>query len=329
VNRPRYSFVVPVYNEAEVLPALRERLVAVIDQLDGDAEVILVDDGSTDGSDATMRAYNEADPRFKVVELARNFGHQVALSAGLDVASGDAVVIMDADLQDPPEVVFQMIDRWREGYEIVYAVRQDRAVEPFLRRHAISLTYRILRRMSRVEIPVDAGDFRLVDRKALDAFRQLRESNRYVRGMFAWVGFRQIGVPYRRGARYAGASKYPLGRLAKLAVDGLVGFSDVPLRLALFLGFFCSIGSFLLGVGLLAVRALDLAAVNPRGWTSMIVVVTFLGGVQLMVLGAMGLYVARIHEEVKRRPLYVLRGLHGFDDTVGVRETTLSLPPDA
>jgi glycosyltransferase involved in cell wall biosynthesis len=310
MDRPRYSFVLPVYEEEETLPELYRRLVAVVDGLDGEAELIFVDDGSRDASAAVLLDLHTRDPRVKVLRLSRNFGHQVALSAGLDAAAGEAIVIMDADLQDPPELVPELIAKWREGNEIVYAVRQDRSVEPLWRRSTIALAYRILARMSDVEIPVDAGDFRLVDRRALDAFKALRESNRYVRGMFSWVGFRQVGVPYTREARHAGKTKYPLHKLVQLGSDGLLSFSDAPLRLALVLGFVVSICAFILGTSTIVMRLMNIGYVP--GWASLVSVVTFLGGVQLIVIGMLGLYVGRIYDEVKRRPLYLVRETYGL-----------------
>jgi dolichol-phosphate mannosyltransferase len=310
VDAPRYSFVIPVFDEEETLPELERRLRAVLDGLDGPAEVILVDDGSSDRSPELLAEMSRRDPRFRTIHFTRNFGHQMAITAGLDRARGEAVVVMDGDLQDPPELAPELIARWREGYEVVYAIREDRRVEPFFRRAAIGLFYRILRRLSDVEIPRDAGDFRLVDRRALDQFRAMRENNRYVRGLFAWIGFRQIGVPYRRDARYAGETKYPLRKLVKLGADGILGFSNVPLRLTMALGFLVSGTSFVLGVVAIVLRIFEVG--NVPGWASIVVVVSFLGGVQLVVTGTMGLYVARIYEEVKGRPLYIVRESHGF-----------------
>jgi polyisoprenyl-phosphate glycosyltransferase len=308
---PRYSFVVPVYNEQETLPELARRLGAVLERLDGEAEVILVDDGSIDGTPRLLDELHRRDPRFKVVTFTRNFGHQLAVTAGLDRASGDATIVLDADLQDPPEVALELIDRWREGYEIVYAVRADRRREPFVRRTVIGLFYRMLHRLANIELPPDAGDFRLVDRRALDEFRQLRESNRYVRGLFAWTGFRQTGVPYTRDARYAGRTKYPVRKLITLGVDGLIGFSRVPLQIAVVLGFLVSIGAFVFGLVEIGLRIAHVGVVP--GWASVIVVVTFLGGVQLILTGMMGTYVGRIYEEVKARPLYIVRDAKGFE----------------
>jgi polyisoprenyl-phosphate glycosyltransferase len=320
MERPRYSFVVPIYNEEETLPELARRLTGVLDELDGEGEVILVDDGSTDRSHELLVELNRSDDRFKTLRFTRNFGHQMAITAGLDHASGDAIVIMDGDLQDPPELVPQLIARWREGYEVVYAIRQDRRAEPWLRRTAIGLFYRALRRLVDVDMPPDAGDFRLVDRRALEQFRRMRESNRYVRGLFAWIGFRQIGVPYRRDPRFAGKTKYPLAKLIKLGADGIVGFSNLPLRAAMMLGFVVSGTSFLLGIVAIALRIAGVGAVP--GWASIVVVVSFLGGVQLIVTGTMGIYVGRIYEEVKGRPLYILRDAEGLP----VEEPRLELP---
>ncbi len=320
VEGPRYSFVVPLYNEQETVPELQTRLAAVMDSLDGPAEAVVVDDGSSDRTGELLAAVSAADSRFKVVSLSRNFGHQVAVTAGLDFARGDAVIVMDGDLQDPPELATAMIARWKEGADVVYAVREDRTVEPFFRRHAIALFYRILRRLSDVEIPVDAGDFRLIDRGALDALIRMRETNRYVRGMVAWVGFEQVPLPYKRDARHAGSTKYPLRKLVKLGLDGVVGFSHVPLRLALVFGFFVSFSAFALGFVELVLRLFGVVSYSQvPGWATIIVVLSFLGGIQLILIGMLGIYVGRIYEEVKDRPLYVVRDLHGMarDDTRG------------
>ncbi len=308
----RYSIVLPFFNEEETIPELHSRLVPVLNALDGPAEVICVDDGSVDRTYELLVGIHQMDTRFKVLRLSRNFGHQVAITAGLDLASGDAVLIMDADLQDPPELIFEMIERWREGNEVVYAVRNDRVVEPFLRRSAIRLFYRILRRLTDLDIPADAGDFRLIDRRALEAFRALREHNRYARGLFAWIGFRQVGVPYKRSPRFAGETKYPLPKLVKLAADAVMGFSTVPLRLALACGFIVAVAAFLIGMTAIFLRVtglVDLSAV--QGWASIVVVVSFLGGIQLCLLGMVGLYVGRVYDEARGRPLYFVDRAHG------------------
>lgn len=307
---PTFSFVIPIHDEEESLRELHHRLSSLLETLDAAAEVILVDDGSRDASYPIMLDLNRLDPRFKVVRLSRNFGHQVAITAGLDLARGEAVIVMDGDLQHPPEVVPELIARWREGYEIVYGVMEERP-EGWLKRTTARLYYRLLGRLSDVHVPVSAGDFRLVDRAALDAFRAMRERNRYLRGMFSWVGFRQIGVPYRCPPRFAGRSKYRFRHMLKLARDGIVGFSNLPLQLVLNAGFVVSIASFLVGIAAIVAKAAN--AFTVPGWASIVVIVSFMGGVQLIVLGVMGEYVARIYDEVKQRPLYVVRSVHGFD----------------
>lgn len=310
MSRPRFSFVVPLYEEAAGLPELERRLTALMAELDGESEVILVDDGSSDATPELIASLRARDPRFKSIELSRNFGHQIAITAGLDHARGDAVVIMDADLQDPPELVPELVRRWEEGYEVVYAVRGDRPGDSWRKRLLAGAFYRLLGRAADVELPRDVGDFRLVDRRALEAFRSIRERNRYVRGLFAWVGFRQVGVPYRRPERHAGESKYPFRKSLRLGVDAIVSFSDAPLRIALAVGFAMSLGSFVVGIGAVVVKAAG--AFTVPGWTSILFVVSFLGGVQLVVLGMVGLYVGRIYDEAKQRPLYLVRSLGGF-----------------
>jgi dolichol-phosphate mannosyltransferase len=309
MDTPTYSLVIPVYNEEQVLPELRARLDGLLKRLDGEAEIILVDDGSSDHSYQLIRQFNNEDSRFKVVQLARNFGHQIAITAGIDLARGQAVVVMDADLQDPPEVVLQMAEKWREGYEVVYGLREDRSSDTPFKRKTAGVYYRVLRRLTDVDIPMDTGDFRLVDRRAIEAFKGMREQNRFVRGMFSWVGFKQIGVPYRRAERVAGTTKYPLRKMARLAVDGIVGFSRVPLRLALNLGFACSILALLAGAGTLVAKLTGGYAVP--GWSSVVIAILFLGGIQLAMLGFMGEYIGRIYEETIRRPLYIVAALHG------------------
>jgi polyisoprenyl-phosphate glycosyltransferase len=315
-TRPKYSLVLPIYNEQETIPELVRRIGQLMDQLDGDAEAIFVDDGSSDSSYEAMVAAREIDRRFKLLRLSRNFGHQIAVTAGLDVASGDAVIVMDADLQDPPEVALELAARWREGYDVVYAVREERHGESRFKRATASGFYRLFKRMSDVDVPLDVGDFRLVDRRALDAFRSMRESNRYVRGMFSWIGFRQVGVPFTREERFAGETKYPLRSMVRFATDGIVSFSAYPLRLALKVGFLVSAFSFVLGIVFLASRLAGFYSVP--GLASIAVFVAFLGGIQLLLLGIMGEYIARIHDEVKGRPLYLVSDAQGLDEP-GVR----------
>jgi glycosyltransferase involved in cell wall biosynthesis len=309
-QRPEFSFVVPIYDEAECLPELVKRLDDLMERLNGPAEVVLVDDGSRDGSYDLIVETCERDPRFKTIQFSRNFGHQVAITAGLDFASGDAVVVMDADLQDPPEVVLEMVERWRDGYDVVHAVREARTGESAFKRASAALFYRFIRKLSDVEIPADAGDFRLIDRQALDAFKQMRESNRYVRGMFGWIGFKQTTIRYVRAPRFAGTSKYPLRKMIRFALDGIIGFSSVPLRIALQVGFLLSALS--IGAGILAIILKLTGAFEVPGWASLIVAITFLGGVQLSTLGVLGEYVSRIQDQVRGRPLYFVRDARGF-----------------
>jgi glycosyltransferase involved in cell wall biosynthesis len=311
MSEPTYSIVIPIHDEEETLRELHRRLCLLLDLLDGPAEVILVDDGSRDSSYLQMIDIHGRDPRFKVIRLSRNFGKEVAMTAGLDLARGDAVVLMDGDLQHPPEVVSAMAARWREGYEVVYGV-MERRTEGWFKRLTSRAFYRLLGRLTDVDVPPAAGDFRLVDRRALDAFRKMRERNRYVRGMFSWIGYRQIGIAYQCPPRFAGRSKFTPGRLVKLALDGVVGFSSLPLQLVLKAGFVVSATSFLFGISAIAVKAAGIYAVP--GYATIVVIVSFVGGVQLVVLGVMGEYIARIYDEVRLRPLYLLSDVHGFDE---------------
>jgi glycosyltransferase involved in cell wall biosynthesis len=310
-KNPIYSFVIPVFNEEETLPELARRMKELLTRLDGPAEVILVDDGSRDKSYVQMMEVNEADPRFKLVKLSRNFGHQIAITAGMDVCTGKATIIMDADLQDPPEVVLDMIAKWKEGFEVVYAVRKDREGETVFKKFTAAVFYRLLRRLTEMDMPADVGDFRLVDRKALDAFKKMRERHRYVRGMFSWIGFRQTGVFYVRQKRFAGDTKYPLSKMLKLARDAIVGFSYAPLRLTLNIGFAISAVSLLYGAAAIVLKLCGFYTVT--GWASLAALVCFLGGFQLIVIGILGEYLGRIHEEVKNRPLYLVQFTQGIE----------------
>ena len=305
------SVVVPLKDEEDNVGQLGARLRAVLEPLTDRWEVILVDDGSRDGTYQEALRLHDWDGRFRVVRLSRNFGHQVALSAGLDLATGDAVVTMDGDLQHPPEVIPELVERWRDGAGVVYGVMSARHGESHLKDATARGFYRALTRLVDLDVPAAAGDFRLVDRSVLDAFLSMRESNRYLRGMFSWVGFEQAGVPYVSPSRTAGRSKYTFGRMLRLATDAIVGFSDRPLRLALNLGFLVSVASILFGVSAVVSKLAGLEVVP--GWTSVMTLVGFVGGVQLIVLCIIGEYVGRISDEVKRRPLYVVRAAHGFD----------------
>jgi polyisoprenyl-phosphate glycosyltransferase len=307
----RFSIVIPVFNEEAVLPILLRRCDALMDELGGPAETIFVDDGSTDCTSIILRAKAKDDPRYRYIGLSRNFGHQIAITAGMDAAVGDAVVVMDADLQDPPEVVIDMVARWKEGYDVVYARRLSREGENAFKRWTAHLFYRLLGSISAIRIPDDVGDFRLIDRKVADAFRRMPEHDRFVRGMFAWLGFKQTEVVFHRLPRAAGETKYPVWKMLRLAVAGAVSFSDVPLRLAIWLGLSVSVFAVLYGAFVIGQWFVDRSLVT--GWASTIVVISFLSGINLLMTGVMGLYVGRIHAEVKRRPLYVIDERVGFD----------------
>jgi polyisoprenyl-phosphate glycosyltransferase len=309
---PRYSVVVPLHDEEQVLPALVEQLTAVLDALDGPWELVLVDDGSRDGTYGLAVELHTRDSRVKVVRLSRNFGHQVALSAGLDVARGEAVITMDGDLQHPPAVIPELVAAWRGGNDIVYGVMEERSGETWFKRLTARTFYRVLRRMTDIDMPAAAGDFRLVDRRALAAFRAMRESNRYLRGMFSWIGFQQMGIPYASPPRPAGHSKYTPRKMVRLATDAIIGFSDRPLRLALNIGFIVSIGSIVFGISGAIVKLAG--GFSVPGWASLMVLFGVVGGIQLIVLGVIGEYVGRIYDEVKHRPLYLVREQHGIPD---------------
>jgi polyisoprenyl-phosphate glycosyltransferase len=310
-GRIRYSIVVPVFNEEAVLPVMLRRLDTLMDGMDGPAETIFVDDASTDCSSIILQQKAKGDPRCRYIGLSRNFGHQIAITAGMDAAAGQAVIVMDADLQDPPEVVGDMIARWRDGYEIVYGRRLSRDGESKFKRGTASLFYRILERLSSISIPRDVGDFRLIDRKVLEAFRAMPERDRFVRGMFAWLGFRQTEVTFHRLPRFAGETKYPFWRMLKLAVNGALSFSEAPLRLAIWCGLAVSVLAMLYGLYVTGLSLVNSDLV--KGWSSTIVVISFLCGLNMLMTGIMGLYIGRIHAEVKQRPLYVVSQRVGFE----------------
>ncbi len=304
-KRPTFSIVVPVYNEREALPELYRRVKAVMESLGEPWELVLVDDGSTDGSTEYMRQLRAQDPEHvRPVIFARNFGHQIAVTAGLDYARGQAVVIMDADLQDPPEVIPDLVAKWREGYQVVYAVRVAREGETWFKKTTAALFYRLIYRITDVKIPVDTGDFRLMDRRVVDVLNRMRERHRFIRGMAAWVGFRQTGVPYKRAPRFAGETKYPLRKMLKFALDAITGFSYFPLQLATYMGF-VSAGLAIVAIPIVAVLRLT-GSQAFYGQASTLIAVLFLGGVQLISLGILGEYVGRLYDEAKGRPLYVV-----------------------
>jgi len=317
VAGPTYSIVIPLYNEEAVLPLLLRRIEDLLATLDGPAEVIFVDDGSTDVTGVFLEACARRDERFRFVGLSRNFGQQIAITAGLDQARGEAVVVMDGDLQDPPEVVHDMIAKWREGYDLVYARRASRDHDSRLKRTTAAMFYRLWNRLSDVRIPENVGDFRLIDRKMLDVFLQMPERERFVRGMFAWLGFRQTFVEFDRPARPAGDTQYSFIKLFKLACNSMVAFSDVPLRLSIWTGIAVSVAAGLFGAYAIAQKLFGAQVIE--GWTSMTVIVSFLCGMNMLMTGIIGLYVARIHREVQQRPLYVVSRHVGAERPVAGR----------
>lgn len=307
---PTYSLIIPVYNEESVIPILLHRLDGLLNSLDGPAEVIFVDDGSQDTSGIVLADRARRDPRFRYVALSRNFGHQIAITAGLDLAVGDAVIVMDADLQDPPEVVPALIAKWKEGFDIVHARRATRSGESAFKLWTASLFYRGLRLVTKVHIPADVGDFRLIDRRALNTFCAMRERDRFIRGMFGWIGYRQATIDYARDARAAGRTKYSISRMVRLARDGIVGFSDTPLRVMLWIGAAVSLVALCYGGYVMWLALTDARLVT--GWASLIVLIAMLSGVNMLMTGIVGIYVGRIHEEVKNRPLYVISNSTGL-----------------
>lgn len=298
------SVVVPVYNEEDNLTELYQRVVRSLENAVSSYEIVFVDDGSLDASWRVIGELAAHDDRVRGLRFSRNFGHQVAFAAGLDHARGEAVVIMDGDLQDPPEVIPDLLARWREGYEVVYAVRASREGETVFKRLSAWLFYRVLRAVTGVEIPLDTGDFRLMGPRALAAFRRLGERHRFTRGLVSWLGFPQIGVEYARAARSTGETHYPLRRMVRLAVDGITSFSHVPLQLATWIGLVVSTLAF---AYIVVVIVLKIAGISWPGYTSLMAAILFLGGVQLMMIGLLGEYLGRVYDEVKGRPLYLVQ----------------------
>lgn len=308
---PSYSLLVPIYNESETISELYRRVIEVMDHLDGRVELVLIDDGSQDDSLQKIRELHHRDERVCYLSFARNFGHQVAVTAGLNFARGQAVIIMDADLQDPPELIPEMIKQWHQGYQVVYAQRTRRHQETWLKRGTAYWFYRILNSLSDVAIPTDTGDFCLMDRKVVDVLNAMPERNRYIRGLRSWVGFQQIAVKFERDPRFAGEVKYTFRKSLRLAINSIIAFSRVPLRLATYLGLFAA-GLAVLMILLLVYWRLSLPNSNLIGYTSIAVAIFFLGAVQLICIGILGEYIGRIYDEVKGRPLYTLREVAGF-----------------
>jgi polyisoprenyl-phosphate glycosyltransferase len=311
---PRYSLIVPLFNEEETILELYGRLRSLMDSLEGDTELILVNDGSRDRSLALIRNLHEQDDRVCYLSLARNFGHQIAVTAGLNFARGQAVVILDADLQDPPELIPQMVELWQQGYEVVYAQRTQRRRESWLKRATAFVFYRLLQRLADVEIPTDTGDFCLMDRRVVDVLNAMPERNRYIRGLRSWLGFRQTAIAYKRDPRFAGEVKYTFRKSLALAINGLVSFSTVPLKLSTYLGLIAA--SIALGMAGLVIYWRLVYPTSPlTGYAIIAVAIFFLGAVQLFSIGILGEYIGRIYEEVKNRPLYTLSEVAGFAAT--------------
>ena len=301
------SVVVPFFNEEGNVAEMLRRTAEVLERATlarGDEyEIVAVNDGSRDRTLETLRAVQREQPRLVVVDLSRNFGHQIAATAGMETARGDAVILMDGDLQDPPELIERFLDKWREGYDVVYATRRARRGESGFKLLTARLFYRLIRRMTNVEIPVDTGDFRLMSRRVVDALGQTRERHRFLRGLVSWVGFKQTGIEYDRDARYSGRTKYPLSKMLRFAFDGITSFSEIPLRFATYTGFVVSAFAFVYTAIVIALKFMGL---NEPGYTSMMVAILFLGGVQLIGIGILGEYVGRIYDQIKGRPLYLV-----------------------
>ena len=305
------SVVIPAYNEELVVQETYKRLKAVMDSINEPYELVFVNDGSKDNTAAILRKLCEADPRVKLVDFSRNFGHQLASTAGMDYSSGETVVLIDADLQDPPELIPEMIKKWREGYEVIYGVRKKRIGETFFKKLTAKLFYRFMKSMTEVDMPLDTGDFRLIDRKVCDALKSANEKNRYIRGLISWLGFKQIGIEYVRDKRFAGETKYPLKKMLKFAFDGITSFSYKPLKLATYFGTFISGISFLYLLVVLYQRLFTDSTV--AGWASTLAVSLFFNGIVLIILGIIGEYIGRIYDEVKGRPLYIVRETVNID----------------
>lgn len=303
---PLLSIIVPVYNENDVLVSFHKRLAKVLNQLEMPSEIIYVNDGSQDDSLGVMKTIQQDDRRVGILDLSRNFGKEIAMSAGLDYAGGEIVVIIDSDLQDPPEVIPAFLEEWKKGYDVVYGKRVSRAGETFFKKATSYCFYRVIRSMSHVDIPADTGDFRLLSRRAVDALKQVTERHRFMKGLYAWVGFSQKAVPYQRDARFSGKTKWNYWKLWNFALEGITSFSTVPLKLSSFFGFFIALAAFLYA---LVIFLKTILYGDPvKGYPSLMTVVLFLGGMQLMVLGIIGEYLGRIFNEAKNRPLYFVNG---------------------
>lgn len=309
----RYSVVVPVYNEEQVVEETYKRLTEVMEKTSEGYELIFVNDGSRDKTVEIIQKIGNKDSRVKLIDFSRNFGHQIAITAGMDNAAGQAIVVIDADLQDPPEVILRMIEKWKEGYDVVYGKRTKRKGETLFKKVTAHVFYRFLRSMTDVEIPVDTGDFRLIDRKVCDVMRNLTEKNRFVRGLVSWVGFKQTAVEYQREERWAGETKYPLKKMIRFALDAITSFSYKPLKTASYLGYTLSIASFLYLI-VVILQKIFLTQTTETGWASTVAINLFFHGITLIMLGIIGEYIGRIYDESKNRPLYIIREKMGFED---------------
>lgn len=307
----KYSLVIPVFNEEQVIKESYLRIKKAISAAGEDYELIYINDGSTDLTDSIIKSFCSNDSHVKLISFSRNFGHQIAISAGLDYASGDAVIVIDADLQDPPEVILEMIKKWKEGFDVVYGKRIERKGETLFKKFTAFAFYRLLKFLTREDLPVDSGDFRLIDKKVCNAIKELSEKSRYMRGLMSWIGFKQAFVTYKREERKAGKTKYPLRKMIHFAIDAITSFSYRPLRLASYLGIIFSIISFILITIVIYQKLFTNSTIV--GWASIIAVTLFFNSLTLIILGIIGEYIGRIYEEAKGRPLYIVKNKIGFD----------------
>ena len=322
----RYSIVAPIYNEEGNIQVLYDRICEVMDKAGESWELVTVNDGSRDRSLELLEQLSAKDPRIKVVNFARNFGHQIAVTAGLDYTSGDAVIIIDADLQDPPELILEMIERWKAGYEVVYAVREERKGESWFKLLTAKIFYRLIYRITDVDIPMDTGDFRLMDRKVVDALQSMREHNRFIRGLTSWIGFKQTGISYVRQARHSGETKYPLRKMVRFAMDAITGFSYFPLQIMIYVSFVLGVLA-VLAIPVVSVLRVVLGSGFMGGQTTTIVVLLTIGAFQLFFLFIMGQYIARIYDEVRDRPLYIVASAKGFSTKPAAQKIEPPLKP--
>lgn len=320
MEKKLYSVVVPLYNEEEVIAESYSRLTRVLQGIDGDYQLIFVNDGSKDRTEMLVKKIAEQDNKVTLLNFSRNFGHQNAITAGMDYASGDAVIVIDADLQDPPELMYQMIEKYHEGYDVVYAVRSKRNGESIFKKVTAKLFYRTLNKMVDIDIPLDTGDYRLISREACEVFKRMRERNRFVRGMVSWIGFKQIGIEFERDERFAGETKYNLSKMIKFSLDGIISFSTKPLKFSIHIGLLMAVLSFIYAIYLVFFKAFSGKTVE--GWTTIVVLILLIGGIQMVTLGVVGEYIARIYDESKNRPLYVIKETVTAENSIGSSEET-------